>query len=90
MRRLLLGGVAVLLLFLGGACRQQDDSFEQKVKQALAYQMREYPESTLKDVYKNFFSGPVRAGAFVVRYGCGRRLPASGAGLIYRNNRPLF
>ncbi len=74
MRRLLLGGVAVLLLFLGGACRQQDDSFEQKVKQALTYQMREYPESTLKDVYKNFFQD---------RYGPGHLLSDTAAAGAY-------
>ena len=69
-----MGGVAVLLLFLGGACRQQDNSFERKVKQALAYQMREYPESTLKDVYKNFFQD---------RYGPGHLLSDTAAAGAY-------
>lgn len=35
--------------------RQDANLFEIAVNRALTYQMQEYPESTLKDIYKNFF-----------------------------------
>lgn len=35
--------------------RQDANLFEMAVNRALTYQMQEYPESTLKDIYKNFF-----------------------------------
>lgn len=43
------------VMCLAGCSGNKDDSFEKSVSKALAYQMKEYPESTLKDIYKNFF-----------------------------------
>lgn len=46
---------AIIMMCASCSNRKETDSFEKAVERALAYQMREYPESTLKDIYKNFF-----------------------------------
>ena len=51
-----------LLLFI--SC-QKDNDFEKAVRKAVADQMERYPESTLKDVYKNFFQDKFGPGHII-------------------------
>ena len=45
----------ILTLFIMHAFAEEYDDFEIAVKESVARQMKSYPESTLKDLYKSFF-----------------------------------
>jgi len=50
----------ILLLFLSvtlvmESLAQENKNFENAVRQSIQHHMKEYPQSTLKDLYKNFF-----------------------------------
>jgi len=62
------------LLFLSFvACSGQDD-FERSVREAVTNQMNEYPKSTLRDLYKNFFQD---------RFGPGHLIADTAAAAAY-------
>ncbi len=55
MNRLILFWLMLFSVCVSCSNRKDTGSFEKAVVRALTYQMQEYPESTLKDIYKNFF-----------------------------------
>ncbi len=63
MKCLLLAGCGLMLLTAG--CKQQKDPFETAVRASVEQQMQQYPASTLKDLYKNFFQDRYGPGHIV-------------------------
>ncbi len=64
MRGILLTGCCLMMVLLSG-CKQTNDPFETAVRASVERQMRQYPASTLKDLYKNFFQDKYGPGHIV-------------------------
>ena len=47
--------IIIIAIVALSSCNIKNNDFETKVREAITYQMKVYPKSTLKDIYKNFF-----------------------------------
>ena len=66
--------VVILSLFVGSAGCAKRKNFEQRVTEGVLWQMSNYPESQLVDVYKNFFHD---------KFGPGHMIPDSASAGAY-------
>lgn len=54
-----------ILSFLLSACMTEEQRFESAVRKSVKRQMEHYPQSTLKDIYKNFFQDEFGPGHII-------------------------